>query len=114
MYRVTAKHPAAVKCVVAERNQAGVRMFCQVLFEPLLLQRINSAPAHSGRQAVRVQCNHMQVSKIKTVVTLLRRPRRPSPIREISRAASRVVLMIPRRWFGAILEPAPGRPIAVP
>src|SRR5215467_4242943 len=110
---MAAKHSAAVKRVMTEGHQAGVRMLGQILFQPLLLGRTHAAPAHSRRDAIRIQRNDVPVSKVKTVVTLLGRARLCAPIGKISGAGGEVVLMVAGSWLRTILEAAPSRSIAI-
>jgi hypothetical protein len=95
--------------MVEKRQRAYCGMALEIRGEPLLL-----AGFERPVENVAVQSNDVPRAKLEAIEAFAGHPRPLAPVGVVRRRAGRIVLVVPRRRPGAILEPTPGRVIALP
>src|SRR5208283_189719 len=113
MNRMGSQNAAAKERVMAVGNDARLSMHCQISPEPNFLGRVLRAATKHFRGTVRVQHHNMPASQIVTVISLCRITSALAPILKIAWGTGTVVFVVAGGGHGAILEPAPGGPVAV-
>src|SRR5271166_4073880 len=113
MNRMGSQNAAAKERVMAVGEDARRSMHCQVSPEPNFLGRVLRATTKQFRGTVRVQHHNMPAAQIVTVISLRRITSALAPILKIAYGTGTVVFVVAGGGQGAILEPAPGGPVAV-
>ncbi len=94
MDRVLLEDTAAEERMMTIRQNARIRMFRKILFQPSLLRGAGSAAAQVPCAAICIQHDNMPVSQVVAIEALARWPRQCTPILEIARRRTICVLMI--------------------
>src|SRR6516164_7226451 len=99
--------------MMPEGHHARAAVILEILPQPLFLGGTRLTSPDSRRLAVGVQRDHVPAAEVKAVVAPLRGSRAFSPVGKVRAPGRGSIFAIPGRRPGAVLEPSPGRVIAV-